>query len=132
MPVLGLLRHGLSRQNAAAVGELGRATVQRSVAADKDGRLDRLRRWGVTGPASDLAAHADALRASLTTDPVRAIAEAADRIEPLAGVRRQPTQARVFLQGPGFTDRRVRAIPIPPQNTRPNTSPRSGSSSTPS
>lgn len=117
MLVLWLLHNRLSRQKAADIAELGRATVQRYVAAYRDGGLDGLRRWGVTGPVSDLAAHADAIRQSLTTDPVRTIAEAADRIEQLTGIRRQPTQTRVFLAGLGFTYKRVRAIPIPPKKT---------------
>ncbi len=95
MLVLWLLHHGDTRERAATVTGLGRATVQRYVKAYKAGGLDELRRWGVTGPVSDLAAHADAVRASLTTNPVRTIAEAADRIEQLTGIRRQPTQLSV-------------------------------------
>lgn len=132
MLVLWLLHHGDTRERAATVTGLGRATVQRYVKAYKDGGLDGLRRWGVTGPVSDLAAHADIVRVSLTTNPVRTIAEAADRIEQLTGIRRQPTQTRVFLAGLGFTYKRVRAIPIPPKKLWPSTSQRSVSSSAPS
>jgi hypothetical protein len=39
------------------VAGLGRATVQRYVAAFRDGGLDGLRAWGVTGPVSALVAH---------------------------------------------------------------------------
>lgn len=129
MLVLWLLHCGLTRERAATITGLGRATVQRYVKAYKDGGLDGLRRWGVTGPVSDLAAHADAIRVSLTTHPVRTTAEAADRIEQLTGLRRKPTQTRVFLAGLGFTYKRVRAIPIPPKKLWPSTSPRSASSS---
>lgn len=132
MLVLWLLHCGLTRQKAAEVAGLGRATVQRYVRAYQAGGLGDLRRWGVTGPVSDLAAHADAIRESLTTNPVRTIAEAADRIGQLTGLRRQPTQTRVFLAGLGFTYKRVRAIPIPPQKLWPSTSPSNVSSSTPS
>ena len=131
MLVLWLLRHGDTRERAATITGLGRATVQRYVKAYKDGGLDGLRRWGVTGPVSDLAAHADAIRAALTANPVRTTAEAADRIEQLTGIRRKPTQTRVFLTGLGFTYKRVRAIPIPPKKRWPSTSPRSARSSTP-
>lgn len=132
MLVLWLLHHGDTRERAATVAGLGRATVQRYVRAYKDGGLDGLRRWGVTGPVSALAAHADVVRASLTTQPVRTTAEAADRIAQLTGIRRQPTQTRAFLAGLGFTDTRVRAIPVPPQKRSPNTSRPSARSSTPS
>src|SRR5437763_833633 len=66
MPVLRLVHCGLTRVLAAEVAGLGRATVQQYVAAYRDGRLDGLRRWGVTGPVSDLAAHTAAIRDSLT------------------------------------------------------------------
>ena len=117
MLVLCLPHHGGTRERAATVTGLGRATVRRYVKAHKDGGLDGLRRWGVVGPVRDRAAHAPIIRESLTTSPVRTTAGAADRIEQLTGVRRQPTRTRVFLAGLGFTYTRVRAIPIPPKKT---------------
>jgi transposase len=131
MLVLWLLHHGDTRERAATITGLGRATVQRYVQAYRDGALDGLRRWGVTGPVSDLATHADIIRESLTAQPVRTTAEAADRIEQLTGIRRQLTQTRVFLAGLGFTYKRVRAIPIPPKKLWPSTSPHSARSSAP-
>src|SRR5437867_9530720 len=56
MLVLWLLHCGITREKAAEIAGLGRATVQRYVAAFRDGGLDGLRQWGVTGPVSDLAA----------------------------------------------------------------------------
>ena len=98
------------------------------VAAYRDGGLDGLRRWDVTGPVSDLAAYTDAIRQSLTAAPVRTVAEACDRIETLTGLRRGPTQVRRFLAGLGFRWQRVRAIPVPPKKTCPSTCVSSGSS----
>ena len=122
MLVLWLLHCGLTRDKAAEVALLGRATVQRYVAAYRDGGLDGLRKWGVVGPVSDLAAHTDAIAKSLTDAPVRTLAEASERIQTLTGLRRQPTQVRVFLAGLGFRWRRVRAIPVPPKKTCRSTS----------
>lgn len=115
MLVLWLLHCGLTRQKAAFVAGLGRATVQRYVAAYRDGGLDGLRRWDVKGPVSDLAAHAEAIRQELTRQPARTAAEAAQRIEALTGIRRQPSQTRHFLNGLGLRCQRVRAIPVPPK-----------------
>lgn len=123
MLVLWLLHCDLSRAKAAEVAGLGRATVQRYVAAYRDGGLDGLRRWDVVGPVSDLAAHTAVIRASLTTSPVRTVAEACDRIATLTGVRRRPTQVRQFLAGLGFRWRRVRAVPVPPKRVSRTTSP---------
>src|SRR5262245_55474641 len=86
--VLWLLHHGISRDKAACIAGLGRATVQRHVAAFRDGGLDGLRAWGNQGPVSDLAAHAEAIEAEFTQRPVRCTAEAAQRIERLSGIRR--------------------------------------------
>lgn len=132
MLVLWLLHCDLTRGKAAEVAGLGRATVQRYVAAYREGGLDGLRRWDVVGPVTALADHAEAIRASLTTTPVRTVAEACDRIEILTGVRRRPTQVRAFLAGLGFRWRRVRAIPVPPKRTSRTTSPTRRCSSTPS
>jgi transposase len=132
MLVLWLLHCGLTRATAADVAGLGRATVQRYVAAYRAGGLGGLRRWDVVGPVSDLAAHTEAIRASLTATPVRTVAEACDRIEALTGIRRRPTQVRAFLAGQGFRWRRVRAIPVPPKRISRTTSGTRRRSSTPS
>ena len=123
MLVLRLLHCGVTRAKAAEVAGLGRATVQRYVAASRDGGLDGLRQWDVVGPVSALAAHTEAIRESLTSSPVRTVAEACDRVEALTGIRRKPTQVRVFLAGLGFRWRRVRALPVPPKKTSRTTSP---------
>lgn len=115
MLVLWLLHCGVTRQQAAKVAGLGRATVQRYVAAFREGGLDGLRRWDVTGPVTDLAAHRDVIREEFTRRPARSIAEAAERIEGLSGIRRQPTQVRQFLKGMGLKWQRIRAVPVPPK-----------------
>lgn len=121
MLVLWLLHSGLTRQKAAQVAGLGRATVQRYVAAYRDGGLDGLRRWEVKGPVSDLAAHREAIRQEFERLPARTIAEAASRIEALAGIRRQPSQVRQFLKGLGLKCQRVRSVPVPPKKASPST-----------
>ena len=96
---------------------LGRATVQRHVAAYRDGGPGGPRRRDVTGPVSDLASFTDAIRDSLNAAPVRTAPEACDRIGRLTGPRREPTRVRTFLKALGFRRRRIRASPIPPQKT---------------
>jgi transposase len=117
MLVLWLLHCKVTRATAATIAGLGRATVQRYVAAYRDGGLDGLRQWDVTGPVSDLVAYTATIKESLTAAPVRTVAEAGDRIATLTGLRRGPTQVRRFLAGLGFRWQRVRAIPVPPKKT---------------
>src|SRR6267154_5872217 len=88
MLVLWAVYSRLTRLQAGKVAGVGRATVQRYLAAYRDGGLDGLRHWGVVGPVSELAHHAEAIKASLNEKPVRTIAEAADRIEQLTGLSR--------------------------------------------
>lgn len=116
MLVLWSTHCGVTRVQTAAVAGLGRATVQRYLVAYRVGGLDGLRRWGVTGPVSDLATFAERIRADLNATPVRTTAEARDRIAALTGLHRGLTQTRTFLAGLGFTWQRTRAVPVPPKS----------------
>ena len=69
MLVLWLLHCGLTRQKAAEVAGVGRATVQRYLAAFRDGGLDGLRQWDVKGPVSELAAYRDRFASRSRTPP---------------------------------------------------------------
>lgn len=128
MLVLWAVHSGCSRLQAAKIAAVGRATVQRYLAAYRDDGLDGLRRWGVVGPVSELAEHAETIKASLSQVPVRTIAEAAERIKELTGLSRGLTQTRVFLKELGFHWQRTRAVPVPPKSLLPNMSPCSVSS----
>ena len=116
MLVLWSVHTGLTHVQAGKVAGVARATVQRYLAAYRNDGLDGLRRWGVVGPVSKLAGHAEKIKASLNETPVRTIAEAADRIEKLTGISRRLTQTRVFLKDLGFQWQRTRAVPVPPKS----------------
>jgi len=117
MLVLWLLHNGVTRQKAAEIVGVGRATVQRFVAAFRDGGLDGLRRWDPNRPESELGTFRDMIRQSFEKQPVHTVAEAADRIFQLTGLRRGPTQVRKFLRGLGLKFQRVRMVPVPPKKT---------------
>lgn len=129
MLVLWLLHSGVTRQKAAEIVGVGRATVQRSVAAYRDGGLDGLRRWDPNRPESEMAAYRALIRESFEKQPVHTVAEACQRIFQLTGLRRGPSQVRKFLKGLGLKFQRVRVIPVPPKKTWPSTSKLSPSSS---
>jgi transposase len=116
MLVLWSVHTGLTRLQAAKVAGVGRATAQRYLAAYRDGGLDGLRLWNVVGPVSELASHAEAIKAALNETPARTTAEAADRIKQLTGLDRGLTQTRVFLKDLGFHWQRTRAVPVPPKS----------------
>lgn len=122
MLVLWLLHNGVTRQKTAEIVVVGRASVQRYVAAFRAGGLDGLRQSPVNRPVSELAAYRDVIRSSFEQQPVRTVAEACERIFQLTGLRRGPSQVRKFLKELGLKFQRVRMIPVPPQKTWPSTS----------
>ena len=117
MLVLWLLHTGLTRQHAAKAVGVSRATVQRYVAAFRQGGLDGLRQWNLSRPVSEMAAYRELIRASFEKQPATTIAEACERIFQLTGLRRGPSQVRKFLKDLGLKFYRVRAIPVPPKKT---------------
>jgi transposase len=121
MLVLWLLHNGITRQNAAKIAGVSRATVQRYVAAFREGGLDGLRQWNPNRPVSEMAAYRELIRESFEKQPVRTIAEACERIFQLTGLRRGPSQVRQFLKDMGLKFLRVRPIPVPPKKTWPST-----------
>ena len=122
MLVIWLLHSGLTRRKAAEVAGVGRAAVQRYVAAFREGGLDGLRRWKANHPVSEMAAYRELIRRSFEERPARTVAEAGERTFELTGLRRGPSQVRKFLKDLGMKWQFVRAIPVPPQKTRPSTS----------
>ena len=117
MLVLSLLHHGLTREQAAQIVGVSRATVQRYVTAFREGGLDGLRQWNVNRPVSELAPYREVISESFQKQPVCTVSEASERIFQLTGLRRGPTQVRKFLRDLGMKWQRVRAIPVPPQKT---------------
>ena len=62
--------------------------------------------------------HLVSLEDAFIQRPPKVVAEACDRIEQLTGVRRQPTQVRMFLRDTlGLRWRKVAAIPVPPKKS---------------
>ena len=117
MNVLGAVHLGHSREDAARLAHVGVVPAKRYIIAYRDGGLDGLKRREIPRrPVSDLAAHADASKTSLTERPVRTTAEAIERIAELTGIRRGLTQTRTFLAGLGFTWQRTRCVPVPPKS----------------
>jgi transposase len=117
MLVLWLLHTGLTREQAAKGVGVSRATVQRYVAAFRQGGLDGLRQWNLKRPISEMAAYRDLIRESFEKQPATTIAEACQRIFQLTGLRRGPSQVRKFLKDLGLKFYRVRPIPVPPKKT---------------
>lgn len=98
MELLRLAAHGLPRADRIRLSGLSRATVQRRLDDYRDGGLDAVRRWAYRGQPSGLAPHAATLEDHFRRHPPATVAAATDAIARLTGVRRGPTQVRLFLK----------------------------------
>lgn len=114
--VLWAVHLGHTRQQAADLASVGIATAKRYLIAYRDGGLEQLKRCDRHIPTSKLADHAELITQSLTDNPVRTTAQAAQRIFELTGLRRGLTQTRTFLASLGFSWQRTRSVPVPPKS----------------
>jgi transposase len=118
MEILWLKQHGETHQRIAELAGTSRRTVQRVLDIFAEGRLEAVRQFHEKGRANALAPHRQSLEEEFRQRPPKVVAEACDRIEQLTGVRRQPTQVRLFLRETlGLRWRKVAAIPVPPKKS---------------
>ena len=95
MLVLWLLHTGLTRQHAAKAVGVSRATVQRDVAAFRQGGLGRPAAVDSSCPVSQMAAYREVLNRALSEkQPATTIAEACERIFELTRVNPAAGPAR--------------------------------------
>ena len=98
MEVLWLISQGVTYAEAARLGGVSEATVDRYVALYRQGGLEALREFKWRKPTSELMDHRDALEASFRKNPPHTVAEACARIKEETGLDRRPTQVRAFLK----------------------------------
>ncbi len=98
MEVLWLISQGETQAHAGQLAGVSKATVARYVALFRQRKVAGLREFHWVKPTSVLEAHRPTLEAEFRERPPHTIAEAADRIEKLTGVRRKQTQVRMFLK----------------------------------
>jgi transposase len=98
MEVLWLISQGETQARAGQLAGVSQATVARYVALFRTDGVAGLREFHWVKQTSVLEAHRPTLEAEFRVRPPHTVAEAADRIETLTGVRRKQTQVRVFLK----------------------------------
>jgi len=118
MEVLWLKAHGETHERIAELAAVSRATVQRLLDSYEAGGVQAVRTFHWKVPVSALAPHRPQLEAEFRERPPHTVAEACTRIDQLTGVRRRPSQVRVFLRDTlGLRWRKVAAVPVPPRQT---------------
>lgn len=98
MEVLWLISQGETQTRTAHLADVSKATVGRYVAIFRQHGVAGLCEFHWVKPTSVLETHRPTLEAEFRERPPHTIAEAAERIEKLTGVRRKETQVRVFLK----------------------------------
>jgi len=126
--VLWLLHLGHGVQDVMRISGASRRTVERCRRRWQQEGLDGLFEDRHYRPQSELDQFQDVVKADFEARPPRTVAEAAERIEQLTGVRRSSEPVRLFLLRLGMSFRQVAAIPVPPKKVSRNMSPTSGSS----
>lgn len=130
LDVLWLLHHGLKQTAVCEITGVSRKSVDRYLRLWATGGLEAVHEDKHYRPASALDPYREQIAAEFRQQPPRTIAEAAQRIEQLTGVRRCPEQVRLFVRSLGMSWRQVAAVPIPPKKVSMSMWQTSGGSST--
>jgi transposase len=118
MEILWLKEQGETHQRIAELAGTSRRTVQRVLDGFAGSGLEAVRQFHEKGRVNSLAPHCLSLEEEFRQRPPRTVLEACDRIEQITGVRRRPTQVRLFLRETlGLRWRKVAAVPVPPKKT---------------
>jgi hypothetical protein len=93
-------------------GKLSR-TVLRGLETGNGLRLlgEGLKKLGYKGKPNELMKHADTLEQYFKQNPPRSIGDAQDSIQRLTGIKRSPTQIRIFLKKIGMRCIKVGFVP---------------------
>lgn len=102
---------GFTQRQAARLANVSPNTLRKFVAAFESRGLAAVMADARQGPPSALDPHVEAIKADFTAHPPRSVAQAADRIAHLTGVRRKETRVRTFMRDLGMAPRRLSPIP---------------------
>lgn len=109
--VLLLKSYGYSTSEIAEIMGVTTNTVRNHFYEYIEGGIERLKENRYKGQPSVLSNHAASIEDDFRRDPPSTVAEAADRIEKMTGVRRGLTQTRQFMKRMGMSFRKVGPVP---------------------
>lgn len=112
MEVVYLKSQGLSHQEIRRLCRLkSKTTLVKYLRDYQEGGIERLKELHYKGQPSRLNDHIPSLKAYFEAHPPRTAAEAQSSIERLTGIKRSPTQIKLFLKRIGMTPRKVGYLP---------------------
>ena len=111
MEALGLKSQGLPHQSIATLCAISGNTLRVYLKLYQAGGMEALKQLNFYRPQSRLSEQRETLEAHLRAHPPHPIKEALSVIEALTGIRRSPTQIRVFLKQLGLKCLKVGLLP---------------------
>jgi transposase len=111
MEVLYLKSTGMAHGELCRICRISATTLSVYLKQYRDGGLEALKQLHYKGRPSELHQYEQTLEAYFKNNPPRTVAEAKAVIEEQTGIKRSPTQVRVFLTHMGMRCRKIGAIP---------------------
>jgi transposase len=111
MEALLLKSQGLAHKQICEVLDISGNTLRKYLRQYEAGGVDALKELRFHQPQSELMAYVGDLEEEFLDRPPATIGEAAARIEELTGIKRSPTQVRVFLKKLGLRRLKVGCLP---------------------
>jgi len=87
------MEQGLSHSEIARLTGISPNTLRRYLRDYKEGGIEKLKELNSNRPKSELEPHKASIEACFREHPPASIAEAAQKIEELTGIKRSPTQS---------------------------------------
>lgn len=111
MEVVYLKSQGVASAEVCRLCAVSRPTYARYLRAYRSGGIEKLKEVPGSRRHSEVADYRVLIAADFRQPPPASVAEAAQRIEQLTGLKRGPTQVRQFLKSLGMKPRKVGQIP---------------------
>jgi len=111
MEVLWLKSQGLLHGQICQLTGISENTLRKYLRDYQEGGIDKLKEINFYRPKSELESHRSTLEEYFRSHPPATINEAIEKIESLTGIRRSPTQVRIFLKSLGMRCRKVGFLP---------------------
>lgn len=111
MEALWLKSQGLPHGQICQLAGISENTLRAYLRDYQEGGIEKLKEINFYRPKSELEAHRATIEEYFRLHPPATINEAIDKIESLTGIRRSPTQVRVFLKSLGMRCIKVGVVP---------------------
>lgn len=111
MEALYLKSKGLAHNEICNICDITRATLVKYLKAYVAKGLDGLKETKYKGQPSELSKHIIEIKEYFKNNPPSSTAEAQAKIEEITGIKRSPTQIRLFLKKMGMSCRKLGVVP---------------------